>query len=202
MDATKPWTRLGWALRAVAIGSFAVVMGVTGCVGDDTTGQPSADAGPNADASDAAVDTTVACPSGQTSCNGACVDTSNSLTSCGTCGTACAAGQVCSKGTCAADCGSGTSKCNDRCYDLASDPSNCGACGTTCGAGEVCSQGKCALTCGGGTTKCGAACIDPKLDPRTAAAAATSAIRGSRAPAARARSCARRGSRAAPATRG
>lgn len=84
---------------------------------------------------------------------------------CGACGKKCAAGEVCSQGTCALSCGGGTTKCGTTCVDTKADPSNCGACGTKCGTNEVCNAGKCASSCSGGTVTCGSACVNTQTDP-------------------------------------
>ncbi len=106
-----------------------------------------------------------ACPAGQRDCQGACVDLTTSAASCGSCGNACAAGEVCSLGQCSPSCGGGTSNCGGSCVDIRSNPSHCGACGKVCAAGLSCSQGSCALSCAGGTSKCGASCVDTHVDP-------------------------------------
>jgi len=41
-----------------------------------------------------------ACPSGQTSCDGTCIDTQSDSQHCGACGNVCNAGEPCSEGTC------------------------------------------------------------------------------------------------------
>ena len=47
------------------------------------------------------------------------------------CGTTCAAGKLCSAGTCSTSCVAGTSLCTDgKCHDLDNDNANCGVCGT------------------------------------------------------------------------
>src|SRR5690349_8596401 len=68
---------------------------------------------------DAAADGTTAsvCSAPQTSCGGACVDTSSDPTNCGACATRCQDGEVCSKGACALVCGGGTTKCGATCND-------------------------------------------------------------------------------------
>ncbi len=71
--------------------------------------------------------------------------------SCGGCtaDSQCAAGNVCSNGTCiaacsaTAPCGAGKECCNGRCEDLVNDNANCGACGRTCGGGAACCNGAC-----------------------------------------------------------
>jgi hypothetical protein len=79
-----------------------------------------------------------------TACDGTadCIDLRVTPTHCGACGKSCAAGEVCSGGTCARECVSPYVLCGDRCVDVASDPKNCGACGATCANG-ICAAGKC-----------------------------------------------------------
>lgn len=83
---------------------------------------------------------------------------------CGACGTACAAGQVCTSGKCALNCAGGATKCGDVCTDLKVDSQNCGACGKACDAGLFCSSSTCGFTCGGGTSLCDGGCINTTSD--------------------------------------
>jgi hypothetical protein len=83
-----------------------------------------------------------ACTAG-TDCSGLCVDTTSDHDSCGTCGHACAATEVCSGSACT--CAPGLAPCGGACVDLATDPMHCGSCTTACGAGEACA----AMICGG-----------------------------------------------------
>ncbi len=138
--------RLTTALAMVGLLGAAAAMG-GGCV--DTTDSTKAEA---------------VCGNGFAKCGDACVDTTLDVANCGACGTACAAGELCSAGVCGLDCLGGTTKCDATCVDTMLDVANCGACGTKCAAGEVCSKGACALECNGGTTKCDATCVDTKLD--------------------------------------
>lgn len=98
--------------------------------------------------------------------------------SCGGCtGDAqCAAGRVCTSGTCVAacsaanPCGAGHECCGGRCLDVRADPANCGRCGTLCTAGAACcgsacqrldstaNCGACGVTCAAGQGCCGASC--------------------------------------------
>ena len=83
--------------------------------------------------------------------------------SCGACGTACKAGEVCTAGLCELSCPSPLSKCTGTtpyCANLQAENVNCGTCGTACQAGEVCSAGKCDLTCKTGLTNCSGSCAD------------------------------------------
>ena len=112
---------------------------------------------------DASVETAT-CAAGELTCGGKCVDTSGDPKNCGTCGTACKTGEVCSLGKCGLSCSGGTSLCGDLCKDTQNDVANCGACGTACKAGELCSAGKCGTSCTSGTTNCSGVCRDTKND--------------------------------------
>ena len=59
------------------------------------------------------------------------------------CGTGCAAGEVCSAGTCSVSCQAGLTDCSGVCTNTDYDPNNCLSCGTVCGAGELCSSSGC-----------------------------------------------------------
>ena len=102
---------------------------------------------------------------GLATCGGVCTDTRFDPTNCGGCGTACAAGQVCSQGSCAAACGAGTITCGALCVDSMVDANNCGGCGAKCPAGEVCSNGACGSSCTGGTTECAGVCVNTNANP-------------------------------------
>jgi len=83
------------------------------------------------------------CGSGQTSCNGTCVDLTSSPANCGMCGKACdASAPLCSASMCSATCGAGLLNCSNACVNTATDPSNCGMCGTVC-QGTACQGGMC-----------------------------------------------------------
>jgi hypothetical protein len=86
-----------------------------------------------------------ACPGGDVTCNGACVDLSSDGSNCGACGNSCGTGGVCVAGTCA--CGPTQTACGAACADLSSSAANCGACGNACAAGQVCLNGACAAGC-------------------------------------------------------
>jgi hypothetical protein len=82
-----------------------------------------------------------------------CVPPFESPSSCGSCGTACKPGDVCSPSNaagldagpyaCATSCMSPLFACNGTCITGTSDPNNCGACGRVCPSG-ICVDGKCA----------------------------------------------------------
>ncbi len=111
----------------------------------------------------------VTCPAPLLTCDGACLDLRVDPAHCGACDHACAAGQVCSAGACAATCAAPLVACGAgeaaRCVAVQDDPANCGGCGTACGAGQVCEQGACRDACAlGGGTRCGEACVQLATD--------------------------------------
>jgi hypothetical protein len=91
-----------------------------------------------------------ACGAPLTDCEGTCVDTQLSREHCGSCGMACAEGELCSVGQCGVECLGGTSQCGDRCVDLTVDPANCGDCDVACNSESTCFDSGCHLQCGGG----------------------------------------------------
>src|SRR5208283_1881221 len=102
------------------------------------------------------------CPTGDVVCAGACVNTTNNPSNCGTCGNACAAGEACVAGVCT--CPSGQVFCGNACVNETSDPNNCGACGHACASGQGCTSGVCGTTgaavCGNGIREAGEQCDD------------------------------------------
>jgi hypothetical protein len=59
-----------------------------------------------------------ACPSGQTSCDGSCIDTQSNSQHCGACGNVCNTGEPCSEGTCLSWTGSWWNEDDHRTYEL------------------------------------------------------------------------------------
>jgi hypothetical protein len=128
----------------------------------------------------------LSCPVGLLDCNGTCIDPSTDRQYCGatpgcglgdagsSAGATCAAGQVCSAGSCRLSCQQGLLTCGDTCIDPLTSRSFCGASancdvdagttGTACAEGEVCSAGTCRLSCQPGLLSCGGKCIDPSTD--------------------------------------
>src|SRR5260221_5771323 len=104
------------------------------------------------------------CPGAQLQCSGRCTDTAVDHDHCGSCTTMCAAGQVCTQGTCQLTCGTGLSDCTGSCRDLQTDRANCGTCGAACSAGRVCSTGMCRVSCTPGLTECTGSCRDLQSD--------------------------------------
>lgn len=68
-------------------------------------------------------------------------------------GHTCAAGEVCSAGTCAASCPAELVQCDGRCVDAQNNPLYCGAsgncqglnAGSECQGAEICRQGHCVV---------------------------------------------------------
>jgi hypothetical protein len=122
----------------------------------------------------------LSCQAGLVNCSGTCVDPLTDRAFCGAknqcfgpdAGTVCAAGEVCSNGTCAVSCQAGLVDCGGKCVDPLTDRAFCGASGSCtgaqagaiCAAGDVCSGGTCAVTCAAGLVDCGGKCIDPLTD--------------------------------------
>jgi len=111
--------------------SLVVVLG-TAC-GDDDTTTPPRDAGSGGDAT---LDSGGgACPTGTSLCGGMCVAVSSDRANCGTCGNACAAGEVCVDGACSVVCPTGQTECTGVCADTMADRRHCGSCGNACATG-------------------------------------------------------------------
>ncbi|MFO0625605.1 MAG: MXAN_6577-like cysteine-rich protein [Polyangiales bacterium] len=135
---------------------------------------------------DASLDVVVTCATGQTACDGRCVDLRASRDHCGRCGAACPGGQVCAEGACRVSCPSGQSLCGDRCVTLDTDLANCGACGTACARGQVCAMGRCTLECGASLARCGgedggatpAFCTNTRVDPANCGACGAACAMG------------------------
>ena len=103
-----------------------------------------------------------ACPEGESSCFGACVDTTTDNDHCGGCGSFCQTGQVCLSSLCV--CAPPTTICDSSCVDTDTDVNNCGDCGSVCDTvnGEECHEGGC---CGALLAACSidTDCCDPVL---------------------------------------
>jgi Stigma-specific protein, Stig1 len=101
------------------------------------------------------------CPTGTVSCFGICTTVGGDALNCGTCGNICAAGNVCSGGTCQAlTCPTGQTVCGLGCATTSSDNNNCGACGNRCGAGTACVSGACQAACPAGQVSCNGVCTN------------------------------------------
>ncbi len=83
--------------------------------------------------------------------NGCETDTRSSGAHCGACGRACAAGNICSNGTCVLSCPPGQTVCAGACVDLNTNVNHCRACGNVCTAGAHqtagCASGTCVRRC-------------------------------------------------------
>ena len=87
-------------------------------------------------------DASLCCPAGTAECGTVCANLNSSLAHCGVCGSACAAGEVCAAGTCAASCPSSLTGCGDLCVDTSTSARHCGSCGNVC-ANAICAAGIC-----------------------------------------------------------
>lgn len=125
------------------------------------------------------------CATGETECNGGCVDTNSNVQHCGACDNLCTDGQSCNKGVCTGECPKGKTSCSGMCVDVLSDANNCGSCGTVCGLEDaggsggaatvqtVCSQGACKAACDSPLTDCSNSCVDTDSDPSNCGACGT-----------------------------
>ncbi|HQP38342.1 MAG TPA: MXAN_6577-like cysteine-rich protein, partial [Polyangiaceae bacterium] len=118
------------------------------------------------------------CQSGLTNCNGMCVNLQTNFANCGACGHACAAGQLCSSGTCQVSCQAGLTNCSGLCVNTLTDNANCGGCSIACGAGKACVNGACSATCQPGFSVCAGACADLQTDSKNCGACGTSCPAG------------------------
>ena len=106
-------------------------------------------------------------------CGGVCVQLTTDGANCGACGVACATGEVCAAGHCAASCAAPFTACGSgveaRCADLRNDPASCGSCGHACAAGQLCAAGDCVGTCAAPLAVCtdgaSSSCADLRNDP-------------------------------------
>ena len=119
--------------------------------------------GSGAGGSDGGTPVTEHCKSPSKVCSGTCVDVDTDNANCGTCGNACADGEVCAGGTCGTTCGPDLTRCTasdgtDHCKDTAHDPANCGSCGHACTAPDnataACAGNRCAYFCADGFADC------------------------------------------------
>ena len=93
-----------------------------------------------------------------------CVDFRSNPDFCGDCATACADGEVCSRGVCGVVCETGFTDCDGACVDLTSNPNFCGACEgpegepTSCpdvaNGTPVCAASICGAACSEGFFDC------------------------------------------------
>ncbi|MEI8258658.1 MAG: MXAN_6577-like cysteine-rich protein, partial [Deltaproteobacteria bacterium] len=118
------------------------------------------------------------CAAGQTQCDGACVTTDSDPSHCGACPNACAAGEVCVRGSCTVSCPAGETVCNNRCADTNTSTTHCGTCGHACPAGQVCQAGVCGDSCVAGQTLCSGRCATLAIDVNHCGACATRCTSG------------------------
>ena len=108
--------------------------------------------------------------------NGCETNTKTSPQSCGTCGNACAPGDVCSAGTCQHSCANGLTTCGASCVDVSRSAENCGGCAKSCpgvaNGSPTCSNFQCGVVCASGRHLCGGACVS-NLDVATCGGACT-----------------------------
>ena len=110
----------------------------------------------------------LSCPTGQSVCAGSCVNTTTDFRNCGSCGTACTVGQVCTAGQCVTtSCPAGQGLCAGTCMNITTDPQNCGSCGHICATGQACTAGQCMTTsCPAGQGLCAGGCVNITTDPQ------------------------------------
>lgn len=111
----------------------------------------------------------ITCQARRADCNrdakdGCEVDLASDPESCGGCGKACAASEVCSATGCTTSCPAGQATCGRSCIDTSTNLDHCGACDKPCTAGAnataTCAAGTCATACKLGFNACGGACVD------------------------------------------
>ncbi|MEZ4223827.1 MAG: hypothetical protein R3B13_22955 [Polyangiaceae bacterium] len=89
---------------------------------------------------------------------------------CGSCGTTCSAGQVCSESLgCVNACAPPETQCGASCVNLLTSVRGCGTCTNKCSGylhgSATCNSGSCAVTCEGGFSPCGNSCRRLSDDP-------------------------------------
>jgi len=103
------------------------------------------------------------CPSGTALCDMRCTNVTSDANNCGGCGVTCAAGEVCSRGSCDDSCPGDLTQCGESCVDLDLSVEHCGLCDRECSPAQVCSGGSC--VCQAGASLCGDECVDVGINP-------------------------------------
>lgn len=88
------------------------------------------------------------------------INTSNDVRNCGSCGTQCPLGQVCSSGSCG--CPAGRTLCGTTCVDTNVDITHCGSCNPCpfpVNSTPTCSSGSCGVNCNYGYILQGGLCV-------------------------------------------
>lgn len=146
----------------------------SGSSGSSTGSTTDSGSSTTTDSGTSTVDAGPTCGTGISLCGSACVDLRVDSNNCGTCGTKCKSGKVCSDSACKDSCGGGTPNlCGSgdtaRCTSFKTDVNNCGGCDAKCPTGATCvatdagdgGTGSCA--CPAGQVACGsgsnAACV-------------------------------------------
>lgn len=137
------------------------------------------DTGLSPDVRDSGVVADGGCAPGTADCDrnplNGCETRLDSLTNCGSCGTACVGRPnttaACTTGACAYTCRAGFGDCDrnaaNGCESTLDTPLNCGRCGNVCGgASPLCdaTRGSCVASCPAGTQRCGGSCVNLQSD--------------------------------------
>lgn len=143
---------------------------------------PEVDIGVNPDVeviTDSSLDVFVSdmCSSGQSLCNGQCVDLQTDTNNCGTCGNNCTPGDICNKGNCEPPlCLSPNMLCSGVCINPNINLNNCGSCGNVCGTNMLCTNGVC--KCVFGMVDCSGVCADTTSDTQNCGACGVACASG------------------------
>ncbi len=93
---------------------------------------------------------------------------------CGSCGTSCQPGDLCSEGAgCVAACTPPETQCGDSCVNTNSSAlacNGCGGCSAPDHASPVCGLSGCDFVCDDGYDRCGPECVDTQIDPNSCGA--------------------------------
>lgn len=103
-------------------------------------------------------------PTPCTQCGDVCIDLKTDSANCGSCGSLCGAGKVCTDGACVASCPPAQKLCGSQCSDTKTDRTNCGACGVMCTLGQACEGGTCVVSCPPDQRVCNGTCANVTND--------------------------------------